>query len=165
MVGGNRDRSETLADIGGGDLLIIRGWRREEVDVRLVDRLSVYVHLFIPQLDGLAGQSDDAFDEVALRLVRVLEHDDIAAVNRTDGQHRAADGQRRRAEDELVDEQMIADQEVVLHRPRRNLEGLHDPRAHKERQDHGDHDRLEVFADDRFLERIRAHLDGSRLKA
>src|SRR5207247_2847489 len=63
--------------------------------------------------------------------------------------------ERLRTEDELVDQEMIANQQVVLHRSRRDLERLHDPRAHEERKDHRDDDRLEVLADDGFLEGLR----------
>src|SRR4029079_14881246 len=57
-----------------------------------------------------------------------------------------------RAEDELVHQQMIADEQVLFHRPGRDLERLHDERANEQRQDHRDDDRLEVFADGGLLE-------------
>jgi hypothetical protein len=40
-------------------------------------------------------------------------------------------------EDELVDEQVIADEQVRLHRSGRDLERLEDERAHEQREDHG----------------------------
>src|SRR5215471_21830091 len=49
---------------------------------------------------------------------------------------------------------MIADEQVVLHRTGRNLERLDHEGADEERQDDRDHDRLEVFADRRFLETL-----------
>ena len=52
-----------------------------------------------------------------------------------------------RAEHELVDQQMIADEQVVLHRAGRDLERLDDERADEQRQDHRDDDRLEVLAE------------------
>ena len=55
-------------------------------------------------------------------------------------------------EHELVDQQVIADQQVRLHRAGRNLEGLEDERPHEQREDHRDDDRLEVFADGRLAE-------------
>ena len=42
--------------------------------------------------------------------------------------------------DELVDEQVIADEEVVLHRTGRDLERLHDEGPDEQRQDHRDDD-------------------------
>jgi len=80
----------------------------------------------------------------------ILEHHDVAAADVTDGQQRAA--RAGRAEDELVDEEVIADEEVVLHRPRRDLEGLDDPRPHEEREDDRNDDRLEVLAERGFFE-------------
>src|SRR4029079_17766357 len=73
------------------------------------------------------------------------------------GEPCAAEGQGCGAEDELVDQQVVAHERVVLHRSRRDLEGLHHPGAHEEREDHRDDDRLEVFADDRLLEGGRGH--------
>ena len=49
-------------------------------------------------------------------------------------------------ENELVHQQVIADQEVVLHRAARDLERLDDEGAHEQREDHRDDDRLEVLA-------------------
>src|SRR5580765_1406489 len=50
---------------------------------------------------------------------------------------------------------MIADEQVVLHRTRRDLERLHDERADEQRKNDRDGDRLEVLANRRFLERLR----------
>src|SRR3990172_611990 len=49
---------------------------------------------------------------------------------------------------------MIADEQIVLHRAGRNLERLDDKRTDEERQNHRNHDRFEVFADDGLLERL-----------
>ena len=57
-----------------------------------------------------------------------------------------------RAEHELVDQQVIADEQVVLHRAGRDLERLDDERPDEERQDDGDDDRLEVLAQRRLPE-------------
>src|SRR3954465_11616199 len=54
-------------------------------------------------------------------------------IGRGGGREAAADRGGGRAEDELVDEQVIADEQVVLHRSGGDLEGLHDPRADEER--------------------------------
>ena len=67
-----------------------------------------------------------------------------------------------RPEHELVDQQMIADEQVVLHRAGRNLERLHDERADEQRQDDGDDDRFEVFADGRFLKARGGRIRGAR---
>ena len=67
-------------------------------------------------------------------------------------QQRALERGRGRREDELVDQQVIADQQVRLHRAGRDLERLEDERAHEQREDHGDDDRLEVLAQRGLLE-------------
>ena len=54
----------------------------DEMDVGLFDRLAVDEDLLVPYLDRLAGQADDALDEVALRLVGVLEDDDVPPLDR-----------------------------------------------------------------------------------
>ena len=71
-------------------------------------------------------------------------------------------GERRR-EHELVDQQVIADQQVVLHRAGRDLERLDDERPDEQRQDHRDADRLEVLARGRLAER-RAPAASSYLR-
>jgi hypothetical protein len=64
------------------------------VHVRLVERLAVDVDPLVAQLERLAGQADDALDEVALRLLRVLEDDDVAAPDVADGQQTARSAPR-----------------------------------------------------------------------
>ena len=78
----------------------------------------------------------------------------MTSVRRTSaiGSSAALEPGHGRAGDELVDEQMIADEQVVFHRSGRDLERLHDERADEQRQhDRGD-DRLEVLANGGFLE-------------
>ena len=53
-------------------------------------------------------------------------------------------------EQELVDEDVVADQQRVHHRARRDGERLHDERADDQREQDGDGDRLDVLADDRL---------------
>ena len=51
-----------------------------------------------------------------------------------------------RAEHELVDQQMVADEQVLLHRAGRNLERLDDERPDEQREDDRDDERLEILA-------------------
>ena len=53
-----------------------------------------------------------------------------------------------RPEHELVDEEMIADEQVRLHRARRDFEGLDDERPDEQREHDRDDQRLEVLAGD-----------------
>jgi hypothetical protein len=50
--------------------------------------VTVDEDFLVPQLQRVAGQADDPLDEVALRLVGVLEDDDVAATDVALGQHR-----------------------------------------------------------------------------
>src|SRR5581483_4403845 len=112
----------------------------------------VNVNLLVLQLDGLARQADHAFDEVAVRFLGILEHDHVEAFDVLHRQQRAFEAARCRAEDELVDEQVIADEQVFFHRSGGDLERLHDERADEQREDDRDDDRLEVLTQRRLLE-------------
>ena len=83
--------------------------------IGLVERLAVNRYLLVAQFERLAGQADHAFDEIAARLLRVLEHDDVAAPRFAHRQQCSFERRHRRAENELVDEQVVADEEVVFH--------------------------------------------------
>src|SRR4029078_485703 len=130
--------------------------RLQEVHVWLVEGVAIYIHLLGPQLAGFARPCDDPVGGVASGLVRVLEHDHVAAPDVSDRQQGPFESARRRAEDELVDQEMVADQQVVLHRSGGNLERLHDPRPHEEREDHGNDDRFGIFPK-RGLVECRSH--------
>jgi hypothetical protein len=108
--------------------------RLDEVRVGLVDRRAVHVDLLLAQLDLVARQTDHALHEVAFRIFRKLEHHDVTALDRREAH--------------LVDDEMVAHQEIGLHRPGRNLERLKHPRAHEQREDDRDDQRLEIFAND-----------------
>ena len=56
-----------------------------------------------------------------------------------------------RAEDELVHQRVIGDQQVLLHRAGRDFEGLNDEGTDEQRQNDRDDDGFEVFARDDFL--------------
>src|SRR5262252_4805523 len=57
-----------------------------------------------------------------------------------------------RAEHEFVYQQVVADEEIVLHRGRRNLECLNNERRTEKRKNYSDDERFEVLACRRFLE-------------
>ena len=154
MPGWHRDGSVIDARIAGNREQLARlprllRYRRrvlQKIDVGLIEPCAVDVHALVLQLDGFARQPDDALDEIALRILRILEHDHVLALDRLHREHRALGPGDGRAEHELVHQQMIADQQVLLHRPGRYLERLDDERADEERQHDGDNERLEVLA-------------------
>jgi hypothetical protein len=127
------------------------------MDVGLVERPSVDEDDLVADLHPLSGQADDALDEVASGIFRELEDHHVPARDRLLGQNPVLPGPERGRVDHLVDQQVIADQQVVLHRAGRDLEGLDHERADEEREDDGDDHGLEVLADDRLL--VRGDLD------
>ena len=108
--------------------------------------MAVHVDALVAHLDLLARQSDDPLDEVALRVFGILEDDDVPAVDLLHRQQRPLGAAGVRAEHELVDEQMIADEQVRLHRAGRNLEGLDDERPDEQREHDRNDERLEILA-------------------
>ena len=60
--------------------------------VGLVERCAVDVDLLLADLERLARQADDALDEIALGLHRVLEDDHVASVDLANGEERAFRG-------------------------------------------------------------------------
>ena len=118
----------------------------------LVQLAAVDVDGLAAKLQRLAWQADDALDEVPVRLDGIFEHDDVTASDGADRQNRPFERRRRGTEDELVHQQVIANQQVLLHRSGRDLEGLHDEGADEQRKDHRDDDRLEVLAQRRLPE-------------
>ena len=65
----------------------------------------------------------------------------------------------RRAVAELVDEDVVADHERRDHRAARDLEGLDDERAQRERDGHGHQDRLDVLAHLALAPAPEVHVD------
>ncbi len=148
LVTWNGHRTVALSDVDRRHFRSL-GAGRQEMHVRFVERLTVDVDLLGSQLDGIAGQADDSLDEVTLGLDRILEDDNVTPLDVTNGHDRAIEAGRR-PEYELVDEQVVADEQVVLHRSCGDLERLHHPGAHEERENHRNDDGFEVLTDRRF---------------
>src|ERR1051326_965140 len=118
-------------------------------NVRLVELASVDEHSLVVDLDNVAGQTDDALHEIGVRLERIAKDDDVAAADWADGKETAE--VRAGAEDEFVDDEVIADKKVVVHRRRRNLECLKDEDAREVDEDDRDQESFVVFAQRRLL--------------
>src|SRR4029453_10717207 len=119
----------------------------------LVHQKAIYVDALVADLDVLTRQSDDALDEVSLRVFGILEHDDVPALYLLHRQQRLLGAAGIRAEHEFVDEQMIADEQVRLHRAGRNFEGLDDERPDEQREHNRNDEGFEILARDGLLER------------
>ncbi len=70
-----------------------------------------------------------------------MEHDDIPARDLLVRHHMIA--QPGAAIAKFIHQQIIANQQRILHRFRRNLEGLHNESNHENRNHHGTHQRLQ----------------------
>ena len=99
----------------------------------LVDRLrrhiglSVDENLLIANLHGIAGEPNDPLDEVTAlpeglaAILRELENDDIGAFRLANGQKTPVHSWYLHAVNKLVHQQVITDQQRVLHRSRGNF--------------------------------------------
>src|SRR5438093_1878991 len=131
--------------------------------VRLLKGPAVDEDLVATDLHSLGRGRDDPFDEVALLVLRVLEHDDVAASRIANRGHAPVDERELWAVEELVDQDVVADEERVHHGAGGDGEGLHDERTDDERQQDRDRDRLGVLADDGLPARLRHdYLRGER---
>ena len=115
-------------------------------DVRLVEQFSVDVDLLIDDFEVVAGEADDALHEVRMILIRKFEDDDVAALETAVGKKLVVP-LAAAAKDELVDEQVIADEQGAFHGLRRNFEGLNNETGAEEGEDDGDEQRFEIFGE------------------
>ncbi len=102
-------------------------------DVRLVQRLSIDIHLLIHELEAVARQADHAFHKMLMLGVGILKDDDVAPLQWPVWKHflipRAA-----AAENELVNKQMVANQQRPFHGSRGNFKRLNDKACPEQRQ-------------------------------
>ena len=112
-----------------------------EDGVGLGDGRAVDVELAALQVDTVAGEADDALDDVVGGVEREVEDDDVAALDGLVGQQPATSA--RGAVDGFVDEEEVADEQGALHGLRRNAEGLHDEGEHEESDDDDAEERAE----------------------
>src|SRR5829696_8657845 len=122
---------------------------RLHFDAMLGERLAVDEHERAAHLYGLARQTYDALDEIVgvrrdgrdahlvaagvVAVAWVLEDDDVAAADFTLGQEERG---RAGGEDELINQEVVADVDGVLHRAGRDADG-----APYERDEEDEHDR------------------------
>ena len=92
--------------------------------LRLILFLSIEEDDAVAQVDAVSGDTYDALDEVKIGLARLEEHDDVAALDVAVVNQRHPVG--RRSEGDAVDQDVIADEQGLLHGRRRNLEVLED---------------------------------------
>ena len=137
-----------------------RGGQRARAHVGLVQGLAVHVGAVVLDLHRLAAHRDDALDEVSRLVVGVLEDDDVAPARLAEaGQMGIGEGDLRPVE-ELVDQDVVADQQGVHHGAGGDGEGLHHEGADDQRQQHRHHDGLAVLAGEGLAARLAAASTG-----
>src|SRR5882724_11618645 len=92
----------------------------------------------------IAGKANDAFHKMLMIRVRKFENDDVTALQLAIRKKFLVPGAGA-AENKLIHQQMVADQQSLLHRWRRNLEGLYDKRSSKQGENYGDQKRFQIF--------------------
>ncbi len=113
MLGDDRREVVAIRVVAGG---IVQ-------DVRLLQLLPVAVHHPVAKVDVVAGNADDALHHIQARFRRREKDDDIAALNLPVRDHRARPPGFR-GQGHAVDEDVVADEQGVLHRAGGDLEGL-----------------------------------------
>src|SRR5271166_3829409 len=113
----------------------------DESHVGLVESLAVDQDSFVHHPKVVSRHADHALHEVLLRVHRIMKHDDIPAVDLLVRHQMVAPYASPIAE--LVHQQIIPDEQRVLHRFRRNLERLHNESDHEDRNHHRPHQRLQ----------------------
>src|SRR5262249_50834970 len=116
-------------------------WPRIGAGRRLRGSLAVDVDDALVHLDMVPRQADQPLDVVQRGVARQLEYDDIPAFGRAaeDATLEGKEGKRKAVLSvtvgELGDEEIIAYQQSILHRSRRDVEGLIEEGAHNEGND------------------------------
>jgi len=118
-----------------------------ETRVLLRKRSPVDVDRLLPDLHDVPRGSYYTLDEILARVLGKDEDDDVAPFRCGEGQDPALRVRYMVPVDELVDEDVVPDQERVLHAARRDLERLQEEGADDQGDDEGDAERLSVLPD------------------
>ena len=106
---------------------------------------AVDPELLVYDLDLVAGEPDTALDEIRGRALWRAEDHDVAAAHVPRGRQLTFSRRGGEPEQVSIDEEMVADQEGVLHRTARDVEGLDQEGVGETQKDAGDQQGLEVF--------------------
>ncbi len=127
------------------------GWFFEN-RIRFIERGPIDEDLFFQDLDSFTGQSHHPLDVVggSGSGLPVLEHDDILPCDF--GERKEPNGLLASVppKRELVDEEVVARQQGVLHAPGRNLHRLSQEGSNEENYHYREKKRLEVLAEGRL---------------
>src|SRR2546425_525833 len=108
--------------------------RIDPLHVGLHQRRAVHPDRAPAHLDPVARHADDALHVVQFGILRVGEHDDVAAARRLEPWEPRVGAGDLRPVHRLVHEQEVAGEQRALHAARRNLKGFDEKRADDEEQ-------------------------------
>ena len=100
----------------------------------VIERLAVHPHPLAGHAHPIARQSDHAFDEMLGRIQWVAKNNDVSAADLAIGKQLAPSSAP--AVMDFIHQQVVADQQSLLHGFRGDLEGLRQKGYVKERDDH-----------------------------
>src|SRR6185437_2379294 len=109
--------------------------------IGLVERYAIHIDPAVNQAKLVAWNANDSLDEMDAGIDGIVKHDDVAAANwpvRNDLVPEAV-----LTEVEFVDEQIVANQQCILHRLGGNLKRLHNEGHHENRDYEGAGKRLD----------------------
>ena len=155
IIYGDTDEATLRAVAENSRRELLRDSRITYVELSGIRPLEISIEVPQAQL----RKHDLTLDEISARVLGILEDNDIAALRDAIGKDLVEEGIGVAREDELVDHQMVADEEVVLHRAGRNLERLDDKGADDQREDRRDDQRFGPVAKLRFF-LFRRRLDS-----
>src|SRR5260370_17600224 len=95
-------------------------------------------------------ETDDPFHEMLVVGIGILENNNVAALQLTIGQNLFVPSARS-AKNELIYQQVVADQKGAFHRSRWDLESLNDKASAKQGQNHRHEQRFQVFGQRRLV--------------
>ena len=105
-------------------------------NVRLVEQLAIDIDSLVHNFHAISRQPDHALHEVLMLLIGKFENDDVATLERAVGQQFLVPAAGA-AKNELVDQQMVANEQCPFHGGRGNLESLHNEGGSEQGQDYG----------------------------
>ena len=103
--------------------------------------LPVYIETRLNQLYLVSGQANHSFDEVLLRIHRIMKDNNVSAPDLLIRHQAVAEVSSSVAK--FIDQKVVADQQRIHHRFGRNLEGLHHERDYEDRDHHSAQQRLQ----------------------
>src|SRR6267143_4436969 len=143
-LGNDIGRNHLAPDWREGIVEWIDGRQRIMHGVRLIQEFGIDIDVPVDDLHVVARQSNDTLDEMLVVCERILENDNVAALQLPVRKDLFIPGAGA-AENKFVYQQVIADQQGAFHRGRGNFEGLHDEAGSKQGQDDRHQERLQVF--------------------